>query len=211
MDWTASIDAYCERTDPSYWSEPINALTNAAFIVAALVMWCRCAGLLWGRTLAATLFAIGVGSYLFHTHATPWAAALDTTPILTFTLIYIFLANRDFWGLPTWIAAVGAAACVPYTAVLTPAFSALPFFEISSYYWPLPVLIFAYAFLLRQRSPETARNLAIGASILCLSLVMRSIDEPLCAVVPLGTHWLWHVLNATMLSWMSETWRRHVR
>ena len=98
MDWTRSIDAYCERTDPSYWSEPVNAVTNLAFIIAALIMWRRCAGLEWGKRLAAVLFAIGVGSYLFHTHATPWAAALDTAPILIFSLTYIFLANRDFWG-----------------------------------------------------------------------------------------------------------------
>lgn len=210
MDWTRHIDAYCERTDPSYWSEPVNAVTNLAFIVAALIMWRRCEGLIWGRGLAGILFAIGVGSYLFHTHATPWAALVDTTPILLFSLVYIFLANRDFWLWPVWLSAVGAVAFVPYSALLTPVFGALPFFSISSFYWPLPLLIFAYALLLRQRSPQTARNLAIGASILCLSLTMRSIDEPLCMAFPLGTHFFWHILNAIMLGWMIETWRRHV-
>ncbi len=210
MDWTRHIDAYCERTDPSYWSEPVNAVTNLAFIVAALIMWRRCEGLIWGRGLAGILFAIGVGSYLFHTHATPWAALVDTTPILLFSLVYIFLANRDFWLWPVWLSAVGAVAFVPYSALLTPVFGALPFFSISSFYWPLPLLIFAYALLLRQRSPQTARNLAIGASILCLSLTMRSIDEPLCMAFPLGTHFFWHILNAFMLGWMIETWRRHV-
>ena len=210
MDWTRSIDAYCERTDPSYWSEPINAVTNLAFVISALILWRRCNGLVWGQALAAILFAIGVGSYLFHTHATPWSAALDTTPILLFSLLYIFLANRDFWNWPTWVAALGAFAYIPYTAVLTPVFGGLPFFQISSFYWPLPVLIFAYAFLLRRRAPLTARNLAIGAAILCLSLTARSLDEPLCAVLPMGTHFLWHILNAIMLGWMIETWRRHV-
>ena len=89
-------------------------------------------------------------------------------------------------------------------------FEAIPFFRISSFYWPLPTLIFAYAFLLRHRHPATARNLGIGAAILCLSLTFRSIDMPLCPQVPLGTHWLWHCLNALMLGWMIETWRRHV-
>ncbi len=210
MDWTRSIDAYCERTDPSYWSEPVNAVTNFAFILAAVIMWRRCEGLPWGRALAGILFAIGVGSYLFHTHATPWAAALDTTPILLFSLLYIFLANRDFWGWPVWAAALGAAAYIPYSLLLTPVFGALPFFEISSFYWPLPLLIFAYAVLLRRREPTTARNLAIGASILCVSLTARSLDEPLCMSIPLGTHFLWHILNAIMLGWMIETWRRHV-
>ena len=29
---TETIDIYCERLDPSFWAEPINALTNLAFI-----------------------------------------------------------------------------------------------------------------------------------------------------------------------------------
>ena len=210
MDWTRAIDAYCERTDPSYWSEPVNAVTNLAFLVSAVIMWRRCAGMTGGRVLSVILFAIGIGSWLFHTHATPWAAMADTTPILLFTLVYIFLANRDFWGWPVWGAALGALAYIPYTAVLTPVFEALPFFTISSFYWPLPVLIFAYAALLRRRAPELAWNLAIGAGILCVSLTARSVDEPLCAAIPLGTHFLWHMLNAVMLGWMIETWRRQV-
>ncbi len=210
MDWTRHIDAYCERTDPSYWSEPVNAVTNAAFVIAALIMWQRCEGLAWGRALAAILGMIGIGSYLFHTHAQPWAAALDVAPILMFSLLYIFLANRDFWGWAWWLAALGAAAYIPYSMALTPVFGAVPFFEISSFYWPLPLLIYAYAILLRHRAPDTARNLAIGASILCLSLAARSVDEPFCTAVPLGTHFLWHILNAIMLGWMIETWRRHV-
>jgi hypothetical protein len=31
------IDAYCERLGPGLWAEPLNALTNLAFIVAALI------------------------------------------------------------------------------------------------------------------------------------------------------------------------------
>ena len=33
------FDAYCERADFTFWSEPVNALTNMAFLIAALVMW----------------------------------------------------------------------------------------------------------------------------------------------------------------------------
>ncbi len=211
MDWMQTIDAYCERTDAAYWSEPVNALTNIAFMIGAVIMWRRSSGRVEGRVLSGILFVIGIGSWLFHTHATAWAATADTTPILLFTLVYIFLANRDFWRWPLWAAVVGALAYIPYTAALTPVFEALPFFRISSFYWPLPVLIFAYAILLRHRHPMTARNLATGAGILCVSLTARSLDEPLCSVLPFGTHWLWHILNAIMLSWMIETWRRHAR
>jgi len=36
MKWTDHIDGYCERLDPSFWSEPVNAVTNAAFVIAAI-------------------------------------------------------------------------------------------------------------------------------------------------------------------------------
>ena len=208
MDWTRTIDAYCERTDASLWSEPINALTNLAFIIAALIMWQRSIGA--GRVLAAILFAIGIGSGLFHTLATAWAAAADTMPIIAFALLYIYLANRDFHGWPIWLSALGAAAYIPFTAALTPLFAAIPFIGISSFYWPLPLLIFAYALWL-LRDPVLSRNLAIGASILCLSLTFRSLDEGLCPQIPFGTHFMWHVLNAIMLAWMIETWTRFKR
>ena len=30
------VDLYCERTGPEYWAEPLNALSNLAFIAAGL-------------------------------------------------------------------------------------------------------------------------------------------------------------------------------
>lgn len=210
MEWSAYIDAYCERTDPGYWAEPLNAVTNAAFLIAAVVMWRRTRGMPLGRVLCGILFAIGIGSFLFHTHAKVWAATADTTPIGVFILVYVYAANRTFWGWPVWLSALGAAGFVPWAMVLTPVFSALPFLAISSFYWPVPALIGLYAVLLRRRAPETARGLAVGAGILVVSLVFRSLDEPLCSVVPFGTHLMWHLLNALMLGWMIEVWRRNV-
>ena len=32
----ASLDIYCERTDASFWSEPVNALTNLLIVVAGV-------------------------------------------------------------------------------------------------------------------------------------------------------------------------------
>lgn len=206
------IDGYCERIDPSYWAEPVNALTNAAFLIAAVVVWRRIgtARMPLARALCVLTAAIGVGSYLFHTHAQVWAALADVIPIVGFVLVYVFAANRDFCGWPVWGAALGASAYIPYTALLTPVFEALPFFHISSFYWPLPVLIGAYAVLLRNRAPGTARGLAIGAGLLCVSLTFRSLDLPVCASFPLGTHFLWHILNGIMLGWMIEVYRRHM-
>ena len=35
MEWFEAVDGYCERVDAAFWSEPINAVTNAAFLIAA--------------------------------------------------------------------------------------------------------------------------------------------------------------------------------
>ena len=212
MDWTAQVDGYCERVGFAFWAEPVNAVTNLAFLLAAAWMWPRVqgAGLGLGRILCAILFAIGIGSFLFHTTATRWAAMADVLPILAFILAYVFAANRDYWEFSPWPAAGLTALFLPYAAATVPLFAMIPGLGSSAGYAPVPLLILIYAWLLRGRAPATARGLALGAGLLILSLTFRTIDEPLCGAIPLGTHFLWHVLNAIMLGWMIEVWRRHV-
>lgn len=211
MDWLAPVDAYCERTGPEYWSEPVNALTNLAFLLAALVMARRLRGpgMATGRVLAGVLFVIGLGSWLFHTHANGLTGLMDVLPILTFILIYVFAATRDYLGARPWVAALVTAGFIPYAAITVPLFAQVPGLGSSASYAPVPVLILAYAVLLRNRLPRVARGLAIGAGLLTLSLTFRTLDQASCAVLPIGTHFMWHILNATMLAWMIEVWRRH--
>ena len=207
----APVDAYCERTSAAYWAEPVNAATNAAFLIAAWVMWRRTEGMPLARALCGVLAAIGVGSYLFHTHANGLTAALDVAPILVFILLYIFAATRDLMGLGSWWAAGAVLAFFPYAALMVPVFSTwMPFLGSSAGYAPIPVLILVYAALLRTRAPATARGLAVGAAILVVSLTFRTLDGPLCDLLPFGTHFMWHVLNGLMLGWMIEVYRRHM-
>lgn len=82
---------------------------------------------------------------------------------------------------------------------------------MSAGYIPVPVLILIYAVLLWARAPSVARGFVLGAGLLLLSLTARSVDEILCASLPMGTHFLWHLLNAAMLGWMIEVYARHIR
>ena len=54
-------------------------------------------------------------------------------------------------------------------------------------------------------------GLFVVPMVLILSLTFRTLDEPLCGLVPTGTHFVWHILNAVMLGWMIEVWLRHRR
>lgn len=209
MAWLDAVDGYCERLTPGYWAEPVNAVTNLAFVVAAAVMWRRTAGLPLARAMVLVLAVIGVGSYLFHTHANRVTGVMDVIPIVAFILLYVFAASRDFLRLTPWRAGLATVAFLPYAAATVPLWSMVPGLGSSAGYAPVPVLILVYAWLLRRRAPATAQGLAAGAGLLVLSLVFRTVDEPLCGVLPMGTHFLWHLLNAVMLGWMINVYVRH--
>jgi len=42
-------------------------------------------------------------------------------------------------------------------------------------------------------------SLLAGAGAFALSLCFRTMDQALCSLVPSGTHFLWHLLNAVVL------------
>ncbi|MEO0670119.1 MAG: ceramidase domain-containing protein [Pseudomonadota bacterium] len=209
MELLREIDGYCERLGAGYWAEPVNAVTNAAFVIAAIWMWRRSGGVPMARALSVVLFAIGVGSYLFHTHAQVWAAIADVVPIAAFILLYLFAINRDVWGMKLWVALLGTVLFLPYAALTIPLWAGVPVFGVSAGYMPVPTLILIYAALLRFRQPQVARGFVIGAVILLVSLFARSVDEAWCAAIPGGTHFAWHILNGVMLGWMIEVYRRH--
>lgn len=209
MAWTTQIDGYCERVDFTFWSEPVNALTNAAFLIAALYVWPRAKATPMGRALAVILFVIGLGSFAFHTFATQWASLADVLPIVVFILTYIFAANRDYFGLSTGRAVLVTLLFFPFAAATVPLFAQLGMGS-SAAYAPVPLLIFIYSYLLRVRAPVTARGMAAGAVILCGSIALRMADAPLCDGFPLGTHFAWHIVNALMLGHMIRVYSVHM-
>lgn len=211
MDWTTPVDGYCERLDAAFWAEPVNAATNAAFLVAALVMALRLRGsdlpVAWA--LVGILAATGIGSFLFHTFARPWAGVADSVPILLFILTYLYAATREFLGLSRTRSALVTIGYFPFAAITVPLFRLIPGLGDSAGYATVPTLMVIYAGLLWRAAPATARGLVLAAVTLTASITARALDAPLCGVAPLGTHFLWHLLNAILLGWMIEVYRRH--
>ncbi|MEM7723713.1 MAG: hypothetical protein AAF376_15280 [Pseudomonadota bacterium] len=211
MTLTEQLDLYCERMGPDFWAEPVNAITNAAFLLAAIWAGARLrgSGLGLGWALAGLLFAIGVGSFLFHSFATTWALIADVVPIVLFILVFVFATHRDVIGHPLWLSALAVPGFLIFAAVSGAGFAALPGFAISAGYWPVVLALIIYAVALRSL-PDIRCGFLIGAALLTLSLTARSLDLPVCETIPLGTHFLWHVLNGIMLAWMIEVYRRHM-
>lgn len=196
--WSDPVDIYCERTDPSFWSEPVNAVSNAAFLVAAVLAFVR-----WQRhqshdfpilALIVLTGVIGVGSFIFHTVATRGAELLDVIPIAVFVYAYLFLAMRRLLAV-SW--EIALAIVVVFVVVSRGVTWAAPedFLNGSTeYLFPLAALI-AVGWL--GRAP--GRPILLAAGVFTVSLIFRSIDQMVCPAFPLGTHFIWHMLNATVL------------
>ncbi len=212
LSWSTQIDNYCERTDFSLWAEPVNALTNASFLIVAIIalVVARRAGKLdVGTGLLIGLSAlIGVGSFLFHTLATRWAALADTLPILLFIVAYLALALRRFFQLG-WGASIAIAFLCGGVSFLARSLSrslvaggASGSIGGSVGYLPAATALVIVATLLAWKHHRAARSL-IGATLLFfLSLAFRTIDLSVCDAWPLGTHFLWHLLNGVLLGWL---------
>jgi hypothetical protein len=210
MAWSTPIDLYCERTDASFWAEPANALTNAAFLVAALAalaLWRRCArpgAPDWpALALIVVVGAVGAGSFTFHTVATSGAVLADVIPIAAFIYGYLLLALRRFLHL---CAAIAVAIVVAYAAAAVELVQLVPAGALNGSvgYVPALVALIAMAWMTRAMG-SIPRDLAGAATIFTLSLALRAIDAAVCDTIPLGTHFLWHILNAVVLYMLLRT------
>lgn len=208
------IDQYCERTGPDLWAEPINAVTNLAFILAGL--WgLRQARLNGADAMVLVLcwwvVAIGVGSALFHTFANRLTMLADIIPIAIFTLAYTAFAIRRYLGFSRlataavfavfYLAAGGLTALVPgWLHTLT---------NGSMGYLPAFLAMFFFGGWVAARGHAAGPWLLAASATFLVSVTFRAFDQELCAVIPIGTHFMWHLLNALMLALLLAAAARH--
>lgn len=194
------IDIYCERMAAGLWAEPVNALTNAGFFLAAYLLWraARRERVLTPSIalLTSLVLFIGIGSSLFHTFATGWARVLDELPILVFQLVFLWVHARRVigWQRP----AAGALVLVFLgTALYGRQF---PHLLNGSLVYAPAVAVLAALGIYHYRAGKAARaHLVAAAGLLVAAVVLRTLDAPLCDRFPLGTHFLWHLLVALVI------------
>jgi Ceramidase len=210
MDWQQAVDIYCERTSPAFWAEPLNAASNVAFPMAAL--WAAITARKRGITdpviwlLIALAASIGLGSFLFHTFANRWSEYADTIPIWSFVALFVFVAVHRIGGvkpgrLLAMALAVAAVVTIAFLATGegTPAHTAPEPLNGSGQYAPAMLALFAFAAISQWRGHPMRHWIAAAALVFLLSLTFRTYDIALCQQLPIGTHFIWHLLNATMI------------
>ena len=190
------MDAYCERVGMGVFAEPLNAVSNVSFLLAALAAWVlatRTGALSAGvRVLIAIGASVGIGSILWHKYPTMLTLILDIVPILIFIIWYIWLYARNVLGMRPLFAVASAAAfllatflAIPFSGVLHGAFV----------YTPGLIVTLVLGLLHARARRRAARfTLLAAAGVYLAALFFRTIDNEVCPVLPIGTHFLWHLL-----------------
>ena len=190
------MDAYCERVGMGVFAEPLNAVSNVSFLLAALAAWVlatRIGALSTGvRVLIALGASVGIGSILWHTYPNMLTLILDSVPILIFIMWYIWLYARNVIGMRPLFAVASAAAFLLAT------FLALPFAGVlhgAFVYTPGLIVTLVLGVLHARDRRRAARfTLLAAAGVYLAALFFRTIDNEVCPVLPIGTHFLWHLL-----------------
>lgn len=203
------VDSYCERTAPGLWGEPLNALTNLAFLAAsALLLWLlagqprRPPASVW--LLPVLLGVVGLCSAAFHTFATSVTAALDSLSILVFILVAVVVTTHWMWGLRWRWAWLAAPAFLAFSVGVNWALAAVGGENATlGGYLPALLGLLGFGLAIRLTAATDAVHfgtwLLLASIVFAVSLTLRALDMPLCQAFPIGTHFLWHCLNATVL------------
>ncbi len=209
-DMGRPIDMYCERTNAAWNAEPLNALSNFVFFIAAWAAWrlqVRRPNLALAttiRSLCIIIAIVGAGSLTFHTMATRWAEWADVIPIFVFMIVFCWVILSQFFRWPLWLKIL--------TTLLF--FIATFYLESDTYekfLWGgamyLPTLFFLVAAGAGiWRADEAAGKAFFGAAgLFVLSFAARTLDQPLCNEIPIGTHYFWHIFNAAVLYLLVRT------
>jgi hypothetical protein len=233
MNFAEKIYLYCERGhDPSFWAEPLNAVTNLAFIIAAMAATRDyLAATPERRTPAAALlvaltYVIGIGSFLFHVYATRWASLADQIPIALFMLAYFGFLLRRFLGLH-WILVIAGLAGFFVTIRLAGSIQCsygelLPItartgarcLNGTASYIPALIALAASTLLLAVLRHPAWRLLALASVVFLASMTFRTLDIELCELTRfgghlVGSHFMWHMLNALTLYLLLRAAIRH--
>lgn len=201
LDLFREIDSYCERVDASYWSEPVNFVTNIAFIFAAILLLRKHARTTAPReieSLSWLVFVVGVGSGLFHSFANFVTMLADVIPIGIFLFYYLWVYFRLVFEWSPVFSVLGLFGFGLLNLLFITGLPESWTNGSNGYLATLLVLLFI-GFHMRQFDRGAGNRALVAGGVFTLSLTFRMIDIAVCESFPLGTHFMWHVLNGITL------------
>ena len=191
------MSTYCENGIGLFYTQPVNTISNIVIFVSAyfsyqLVRTYRIKNLII-RILPLIIVLAAIGSILWHGIPNLLTSFADLVPLSAFVLVSFFflldkcLPNKSLvWG------SLFAFVLIqfPFIFGIFPSFNGLLPYSI--------VLIFGLfaLFGLARRYKALVSQLIFVLLIFIIALFFRTIDHTICSRLSIGTHSLWHILNA---------------
>jgi len=69
----------------------------------------------------------------------------------------------------------------------------------STVYIPFTFSLYIFSIFFAHQGEKIKKLYLTGFGIFCGAVFFRIIDMDLCGIFPIGTHFLWHILNASVL------------
>tara|TARA_Y100001970_G_scaffold279469_1_gene386882 strand:- start:23 stop:673 length:651 start_codon:yes stop_codon:yes gene_type:complete len=195
------IDIYCERTGPEFWSEPVNALTNIAFILSSLFLSVYLIKKkskkfdLVNWIFIFLIFLIGLGSWSFHTFANTVSLLSDIIPIGIFIVLYTWFTFQRLVYINWYFPYVAVLSILILSFLL----SFIPLYGSQSYLGALIFLFLVGIYCKIYRNLKFSSSLIFASFILLVSIIFRTTDMYICKNFFVGSHFIWHILNSILL------------
>jgi len=207
------LDHYCERIDIGLWGEPFNVISNIGFFIIFFLLFkkydhnvnvhdskIRNKKVTYFdiRLLIILLLFIGLGSTFWHVQATPLSLWADRIPILLFINIYIISCLfrilrcklQNIIIVFTLFHVIGAVLMLTFP---------LESLNRSLFYLPPWFFLAAITSIVYVKNGNAKNDLLITLTLFSVAIIFRSIDIFACDSMPMGTHFLWHILISLTL------------
>lgn len=196
------LDIYCERVGSGFWDEPLNAISNISFFIAAWFAWRLAQGKSFDaskevKILAILIAVIGLGSLLFHTLALRWTLYADVIPISVYQSVFLSFYLRKISKLSYVV--ISFILLLFLFAHFTLGMLPIHALNGSITYSPALIFLLSIGYYHLYSKKQFAWGLLIASMLFAISLVFRTIDFNVCESLSIGTHHLWHLFNGLVL------------
>jgi hemolysin III len=180
--------------------EPFNAFSSLAMSLAAALIWFVLVRKdfrdypFLSYVFAPLIFIGGIGSTLFHAFRTSqFFLLMDWLPILLLTI----LLSLYYWYkvLPRWYFIIIMVFVIIFIRMLPMMFfQGSAAINVSYFVSGLVIIIPMAIFMIRTHFVDW-KYIALSVVALLLALFFRYTDDFSSLVLPMGTHWLWHIFS----------------
>jgi hypothetical protein len=198
---------YAETNLNSWIVEPWNAISSLFFFLPVLYWLIRLRGRYWlykEITLSLPfLFLGGLGSTLFHAFRVHFIfILLDVLPVLFLTVA----VSIYFWVkiLPKWYYVFGII--LGYILFQAGLIALLPRgYGINVAYFLRGVILFLpMVLMLRKINFRNANLLFLAIAFFIMALIFRLLDKSAVYILPMGSHFLWHLGTVVGVFYLTE-------